>query len=416
MAFQILDLVKDKVETLFTKINDNFTELYQDKTQQDSEIQQLGKSLPLSGLTDPTAATVAKVGQIYTNVNTGNQFTCVSITKDEDLTTYHWLPSNAEVLNLLQGLVDGKVDWSRFSNPNLLDNWYFLDPINQRGLAAYNTDDQYNQQDVHYTIDRWAANASHQVEITSTGIKIQVHDPNGSNVHGFYQVLEESLDNDSVFTLSLLYRAKVSLTKVNLRVRDRNGVLLASSSIPNTDGDLNLVSISGKGPANLIYAANYTTAFPEGEYVELVAIKLELGDLQTLARKDESGNWILRDPVPNRTLELQKCKRYFMKLEPRLDNQNIMLGLFGTGAFYAMHQFPVEMRTTPTLEYSEDALPVIYCRSGVYTPVTGPIALTSASKDIITLRIAGDFPNQEVGDAGVLKMPLGFWVSFSADL
>ena len=39
----------------------------------------------------------------------------------------------------------------------------------------------------------------------------------------------------------------------------------------------------------------------------IIAVKLELGDKQTLARQDENGNWILNDPPPDKGLELLKC-------------------------------------------------------------------------------------------------------------
>ena len=38
----------------------------------------------------------------------------------------------------------------QLSNPNLLDNWYFGNPVNQRGQTEYNTGVP-----TIYTIDRW---------------------------------------------------------------------------------------------------------------------------------------------------------------------------------------------------------------------------------------------------------------------
>ena len=53
----------------------------------------------------------------------------------------------------------------------------------------------------------------------------------------------------------------------------------------------------------------------EGE--TLLAAKLELGPVQTLAHQDASGNWVLNDPPPNKALELLKCQRYFCKFSGR---------------------------------------------------------------------------------------------------
>ena len=50
------------------------------------------------------------------------------------------------------------------SNPNLLDNWYFADPINQRGETEYTGSG--------YSIDRWRTNFSGDtVAVTNNGIK-----------------------------------------------------------------------------------------------------------------------------------------------------------------------------------------------------------------------------------------------------
>ena len=43
----------------------------------------------------------------------------------------------------------------------------------------------------------------------------------------------------------------------------------------------------------------------------MLAAKLELGPVQTLAHQDASGNWVLNDPPPDKALELLKCQRYY---------------------------------------------------------------------------------------------------------
>ena len=52
------------------------------------------------------------------------------------------------------------------SNPNLLDNWYFADPINQRGQTEYTENEQY-------TIDRWylRGTISQQLTVSSNGLR-----------------------------------------------------------------------------------------------------------------------------------------------------------------------------------------------------------------------------------------------------
>ena len=43
---------------------------------------------------------------------------------------------------------------------------------------------------------------------------------------------------------------------------------------------------------------------------KLVAIKLEVGDTQTLAHQNEYGEWVLNE-IPDYAEELWKCQRYF---------------------------------------------------------------------------------------------------------
>ena len=82
---------------------------------------------------------------------------------------------------------------------------------------------------------------------------------------------------------------------------------------------------------------------------KIYAVKLELGYLSTLARKDESGNWILNDAPPNFQQELAKCQRYLQVLNGfswigsgQIDQSKI------TGQFFI--PLPVSLRKTiPTL-------------------------------------------------------------------
>ncbi len=70
--------------------------------------------------------------------------------------------------------------------------------------------------------------------------------------------------------------------------------------------------------------------------------KLELGPVQTLAHKDENGNWILNDPPPNKALELTKCQRYFVSF-----GQYTILYKSAQGDLTL--DTPVPMRTFPAI-------------------------------------------------------------------
>ena len=53
--------------------------------------------------------------------------------------------------------------FSYISNPNLLDNWYFGNPVNQRGQTSY--------AEMGYTVDRWKNSSGNtSVLVTDSGL------------------------------------------------------------------------------------------------------------------------------------------------------------------------------------------------------------------------------------------------------
>lgn len=139
-----------------------------------------------------------------------------------------------------------------WSNPNMLDNWYFVDPVNQRGAGGTITA-------AGYFIDRWKL-VSGSVQITSGGLVL-----NGTIV----QILE----TDPIGALTA-----TALTA--------SGVMAASY-----DAAGKTFSVSATGQT-------------------IVAAKLEFGSVQTLVHQDVDGSWELNALPPNKALELAKCQRY----------------------------------------------------------------------------------------------------------
>lgn len=193
-----------------------------------------------------------------------------------------------------------------WSNPNLLDNWYFADPINQRGETEYTT--EYS-----YTIDRWI-NGTGKLELTEQGLIIppQNHPQ---------QVLEDYIANTikgRLVTISLLC-ADNTLHKTSAIFPQNNDPFYAS------DGYINFelaISDLGKSYIALRNSSDENKIF--------VAAKLELGPVQTLAHQDADGNWVLNDPPPNKALELAECQRYQVVLNASL-NDTLHSIFIGTG-------------------------------------------------------------------------------------
>ena len=182
------------------------------------------------------------------------------------------------------------------TNPNLLDNWYFGRPVNQRGkteLASGNWD--------KYFIDRWIASSpDHAYTITDDGIKI-------SNMqHKYMQIWRQNLERmeKRTYTLSFLLK-NIGLLSITFTPQ---GSDYAEQTL---DGGFIVSFISDDNLANPAIRLLDSTSVTVSD-VTLIAAKLELGDTQTLAHK-ENGVWVLNE-IPDFGEQLRRCQRYLVKL------------------------------------------------------------------------------------------------------
>lgn len=210
------------------------------------------------------------------------------------------------------------------SNPNLLDNWYFIGggsqqgggqfPINQRGETEYTG---LNKQ---YFIDRWKTHSSSGVggtyTLTQDGLKVQCASSYavGNNVWLFKQIFEnpEELSGKTV-TFSLLYDLPDGV--INLRgtinVVGDGGEKSFYTPENAAVAEGGLLQVTATLPQNLtrLWIVFMVNSAANTQFI-IKAAKLELGPVQTLARQGADGNWVLNDPPPNFALELAKCQRY----------------------------------------------------------------------------------------------------------
>lgn len=217
-------------------------------------------------------------------------------------------------------------------NPNLLDNWYFGRPVNQRGqteLASGNWD--------KYFIDRWIASSSdHAYTITDDGIKI-------SNMqHKYSQIWRQNLERmeKRTYTLSFLLK-NIGLLSITFTPQ-------GSDYVEQTlDGGFIVSFISDDNLANPAIRLLDSTSVTVSD-VTLIAAKLELGDTQTLAHK-ENGVWVLNE-IPDFGEQLRRCQRYAVD-----DNYHTTVGQlnYDGDTYYISVQFPCVMRTTPVITLKE---------------------------------------------------------------
>ena len=212
-----------------------------------------------------------------------------------------------------------------YSNPNLLDNWYFGNPINQRGQTSYSVNG--------YTIDRWYTAHSKSygtliVDQTAGCITLSHADDGG--VMDFYQTLENPATE--IVTLSVLML---------------NGNLYSTTG---TIGNISLYTdemyILSSNPSTVAFRCD------TGKTISMIAAKLELGSQQTLAHQDANGNWVLNE-IPDYGEQLRRCQRYFVNFNPNKVNWFAMppaVASSTTDAYSAV-TLPVAMRAQPTVSY-----------------------------------------------------------------
>ena len=111
------------------------------------------------------------------------------------------------------------------TNPNLLDNWYFGRPVNQRGQTEYTGN-------ATYAIDRWWTQYETTLSIVDGGIKI-------GGKWDVQQYFETTLPN-ATYTLSLLYKDKTGSDPLRLIAGNRTDGDLAQTESKDASGILSV--------------------------------------------------------------------------------------------------------------------------------------------------------------------------------
>ena len=178
-------------------------------------------------------------------------------------------------------------------NRNLLDNWYFGNPVNQRDVSG-------TISSAGYFLDRWRL-VSGSVTISADSITL-----NGT----MQQVLETA--PVGTVTASALTQAGVG------------------EVVPTYDSASKTVTVTADGK-------------------KLVAVKLEIGPQQTLAHQ-EDGVWVLNE-IPDYGEELTKCMRYLQVLAAPYDTSGngVAIGYANnTVDLWVPIPLVVPMRISPT--------------------------------------------------------------------
>lgn len=196
-----------------------------------------------------------------------------------------------------QDIDDTITKTSQLTGRNLLDNWYFADPINQRGQTSYTG--------AVYGVDRWRSLTGNTISVEMSGLRIT-----GSNDTSFPNMIQQNIPEE------LLNALDGKTVTASILVAENTGggaVATRLGSIPGsavTTG-LSTFTVTFNKISHSYFSIQCAT--PNTANFVVQAVKLELGTQQTLARKAVDGTWTLIDPPPNKAEELAKCQRYFYR-------------------------------------------------------------------------------------------------------
>lgn len=223
-------------------------------------------------------------------------------------------------------------------NRNLLDNWYFGNPVNQRGKTTYSG--------AGYGIDRWKAEAvtpnvttikDGYIELSQNALILQpLEEP--YSLCG-KQITASALTTTGLYSFTATVPSKAELSAVTV---DKN---LGNTHFMVDGNDVGYIDLLHTKAHNTVLRLR---AF-EGYTVGVLAVKLELGSQQTLAHQ-VGGAWVLSE-MPDYGEELTKCMRYLQIITTPYDTSGngVAIGYANnTVDLWVPIPLAVPMRKSPT--------------------------------------------------------------------
>lgn len=189
-------------------------------------------------------------------------------------------------------------------NANLLRNGTFADGciVNQRGKTSY--------AGTGYGVDMWyTTGATLSVDVTAEGVKLYKNDATANPA--WAQALETDAAVGQTVTVSMLYKG--SGEGASLRVAQSGGIVTLSNvsdwTLAQKTFALEKWSVGTLQHRAIVAIQCFENmAANQGLYIK--AIKLELGEQQTLAHQNDDGAWVLNE-LPDYGGELLRCQRYY---------------------------------------------------------------------------------------------------------
>lgn len=195
-----------------------------------------------------------------------------------------------------------------------------------------------------YTVDRWWLgfdSGSSSLQLTNVGVIFNAGS-SGSYENFSQPYLKESCIVGQLYTISFLVD---NFQNVNQVFNNKTG--------SNFDITENLISYTFSYNSTPDSNPDIGIQLKKGTSTLIKAAKLELGDTQTLAHQDSSGNWILNE-IPDFGEQLRRCMYYAEKVESK-DTPAITNSTFvPSGATSAVFILPyARKRTVPAIKFND---------------------------------------------------------------
>lgn len=247
--------------------------------------------------------------------------------------------------------------YSQTSNPNLLDNTNFFNPINQRNQTSYSNTDAAPK----YSIDRWQVLGGTFDVSTRTYTSNSTLGPYGNQFRQYIPLGDISI----VYTItvsSVVNNTKYVFTTTIPQYGDT--VADAPFLLETTWGGFKMITRKAEHAALLTMVVNVSQS------ITVDWIKMEFGNFATPYVPKGYG------------AELAECMRYYQKSED--DLYAVPYG----GKSYIVHEFGVPMRVAPTVtlgyspESREDQTASIYGFTVKFSGSSGLLDSWTASADL----------------------------------
>ena len=269
------------------------------------------------------------------------------------------------------------------SNPNLLDNWFFGRPVNQRGQTEYTENG--------YIIDRWKSGvkkaivANKYITLQSNGTYSQIFQPFELQLAGKVVTMSALINTHSGHNVGMLlydYANDKSYSPDFIVSTTANQWMVVSTSFRVAD--------NAPDKLNLIFYPDRTEA--GDQTVDSLAAKRDLGSTQTLAHK-EGDKWVLNE-IPDFGEQLRRCQRHaFSPLHEAYATAlicNLFVSSVANGVAFGEVTLPVSMRNKPVFSGNASKFWIVAENGGGASHPTA-IAVMGLSADKVMIQVNGSY-------------------------